>query len=280
MFFYLSFLRPPPRSASVTAKGLLITPQIANDLRTETFEDEVDVWFRWQSSDGRNSPHKKLTTWKGSQSLYKSIDVPLPSPLRVGDSWRLALWVSNEPEISSLNRDPLTIELLPSNSTQGEPGSLTAAEFGREVLPVISNPILIEGPRKNSKDGGRKSERVLRKYGLPPLAGGVVNDDSTEQRMRSVSLIEQTSFDLDKKVWDSGLGLSAWLAGLLNDSKPSNAMSMDLRTLLCSPGGFRAIELGTGIGVVSILLTALLEPWEATPARHILATDLGKIYQV
>lgn len=35
MFFYLSFLRPPPRTVSANAKDVLITPQIANDLRTE-----------------------------------------------------------------------------------------------------------------------------------------------------------------------------------------------------------------------------------------------------
>lgn len=79
---------------------------------------------------------------------------------------------------------------------------------------------------------------------------------------------------------------------------------MELKTLLRSPEGFNAIELGkphpkisqatlilysiaflprlllgAGIGVVSTLLTALLVPWEATPARRILATDLGEIHR-
>lgn len=34
MYYYLSFLRPPPKTASA-ADGITITPQIANDLRTE-----------------------------------------------------------------------------------------------------------------------------------------------------------------------------------------------------------------------------------------------------
>ncbi|KAG8873677.1 hypothetical protein FRB98_008849 [Tulasnella sp. 332] len=205
-------------------------------LSSRTFEDTVDIWFRWQSSDGRASPHKKLTTWKGSQSLYKSIAAPLPSPLRVGEAWRLALWVALKPHATAPNRDPLTIELAPS--MQAIPGSsMSCVEFGREVLPVISDPVLIEGPRKNSKDGFNKTDT--------------------------------------KKVWDSGLGLSAWLAGLLYDSNPLETVPNELRTLLCSPEGFNAIELGTGIGVVSILLTALLTPWEAMPVRRILATDLG-----
>ncbi|KAG8843865.1 hypothetical protein FRB96_003715 [Tulasnella sp. 330] len=138
---------------------------------------------------------------------------------------------------------------------QAIPGSsMSCVEFGREVLPVISDPVLIEGPRKNSKDGVGKSERVIRKYGLPPVVEGIINL---------------------QKVWDSGLGLSAWLAGLLYDSNPLETVPNELRTLLCSPEGFNAIELGTGIGVVSILLTALLTPWEAMPVRRILATDLG-----
>ena len=38
MYYYLSFLRPPPTSidlASSGTPGVTITPQIANDLRTE-----------------------------------------------------------------------------------------------------------------------------------------------------------------------------------------------------------------------------------------------------
>jgi hypothetical protein len=37
MYYYLSFLRPPPSSIdiAVPSGGITITPQIANDLRTE-----------------------------------------------------------------------------------------------------------------------------------------------------------------------------------------------------------------------------------------------------
>jgi hypothetical protein len=34
MYFYLSFLRPPPVSSPV-GKPIVFTPQVANDLRTE-----------------------------------------------------------------------------------------------------------------------------------------------------------------------------------------------------------------------------------------------------
>lgn len=35
MYWYLSFLRPPPVYLSLPADGVVITPQVANDLRTE-----------------------------------------------------------------------------------------------------------------------------------------------------------------------------------------------------------------------------------------------------
>jgi len=35
MYWYLSFLRPPPVSVSKGTKTITITPQVANDLRTE-----------------------------------------------------------------------------------------------------------------------------------------------------------------------------------------------------------------------------------------------------
>lgn len=35
MYWYLSFLRPPPIALPISAEGVVITPQVANDLRTE-----------------------------------------------------------------------------------------------------------------------------------------------------------------------------------------------------------------------------------------------------
>lgn len=72
-------------------------------------------------------------------------------------------------------------------------------------------------------------------------------------------------------------------------------MAQDLKDVLLSPFGFTAVELGTchpsslgisiceaelmttgtGIGVVSLLLSAILEPFPGSENRRILATDLG-----
>lgn len=35
MYWYLSFLRPPPVYLALPADGVVVTPQVANDLRTE-----------------------------------------------------------------------------------------------------------------------------------------------------------------------------------------------------------------------------------------------------
>src|SRR5882757_11496043 len=98
MFFYLSFLRPPPLQAS--HYGIIsITPQISNDLRTELFEISQDLYFSWSLQTSQSIPNTntdittkplKLTTWRPS-AAYKEIPVPLPPGLRQGQSWRLIL---------------------------------------------------------------------------------------------------------------------------------------------------------------------------------------------
>lgn len=35
MYWYISFLRPPPVGLTLPSEGVVITPQVANDLRTE-----------------------------------------------------------------------------------------------------------------------------------------------------------------------------------------------------------------------------------------------------
>ncbi|KIO30359.1 hypothetical protein M407DRAFT_224737 [Tulasnella calospora MUT 4182] len=266
MFFYLSFLRPPPRTVSANAKDILITPQIANDLRTETFEGQVDIWCCWileLQTGAVRQPSKKLTAWKGSSSSYKVIPIDLPSGRKAGQSWRLALWV---PGRSSLSLPADVIDLCPD---------LGSANFGTCILPVTSSPILFE---QGGKKEGPKQERIWRSYALPisPPINSV--EMTSEQNDRAlITIVEQTSFDLDKKIWDSGLGLSSWLAELCRTDSTlaqSQPMAQDLKALLLSPSGFTAVELGTGIGFVSLMLSAILEPFPGSETRRILATDL------
>ncbi|KAJ7668331.1 putative methyltransferase-domain-containing protein, partial [Mycena rosella] len=215
MFFYISFLRPPPTSCANT---LSITPQIANDLRTELFEPDgvQDIYYSWLSlATGAETKPVKLTTWRGEASAYKEIPVPLPRSAANG-AWRLVL--GSSPMSSGVRLDAESP--LP--------------------LGVMSMPILLGKPQ-SSKVKAKLQDQIERVYSF-----------GEDKRVR---ITEQTSFDLDKKIWDSGIGLSAWLVS----SPPS---------FLSSPDPLHILELGAGTGMVSIVLGAL------RPDDHIIATDV------
>ncbi|KAJ7765388.1 putative methyltransferase-domain-containing protein [Mycena maculata] len=213
MFFYISFLRPPPTSCS---NAISITPQIANDLRTELFGGVQDIYYSWLSvATGEETKPIKLTTWRGQSSAYKEIPVPLPRSLTRG-AWRLVL--GSSPMSSDVRLD-----------VDG------ALPFG-----VMSMPILL-GQAQSSKAKSKLQDRIERVYPF-----------GEDKRVR---IIEQTSFDLDKKIWDSGIGLSAWLVS----SSP---------LFLSSPEPLRILELGAGTGIVSIVLGVL------RPDDRIISTDV------
>jgi hypothetical protein len=188
MFFYLSFLRPPPLQAPHHGT-ISITPQISNDLRTEPFENSQDLYFSWSLQTGQ-SPNTittkplKLTTWRPS-TAYKEIPVPLPPGIRQGQSWRLILTSS----VQSHGRSrPDTIDL--GNE-----------EIGKLVpFPVMSMPVLFS--TTGTKFVSSKQEKIERLYSVR-LSGstGMRGIDDTEDDGGSVASLrftEQTSFDLDK----------------------------------------------------------------------------------
>lgn len=160
MFFYISFLRPPPTSCS---NAISITPQIANDLRTELFEGVQDIYYSWLSvATGEKTRPVKLTTWRGQSSAYKEIPVPLPRSSTQG-AWRLVLSADSSHEVR-LDADG-------------------ALPFG-----VMSMPILL-GKAQSSKGKAKLQDQIERMYSF----GG--------EDKRVVRITEQTSFDLDKASW-------------------------------------------------------------------------------
>lgn len=176
MFYYISFLRPPPLQSAAYG-NIHITPQIANDLRTEPFHGSTDIFYSWLQTSGfsanRNVINKpnKLTTWRQA-TAYKEIPVPLPPDVRDGQSWCLVLGT----RLTAASDGFLTIDLSNEN-------------FGRDAFPVMSMPVHF-GPRAARK--GPKQEKIERIYRLRPKVG----DDPGV----TLKLTEQTSFDLDK-VW-------------------------------------------------------------------------------
>ncbi|KAF9077962.1 putative methyltransferase-domain-containing protein [Rhodocollybia butyracea] len=249
MFYYISFLRPPP--LQIFPSSLVsITPQIANDLRTELFEDSQDLYYAWcpGSSDGNSAnlasfvttKPAKLTTWRQANA-YKEIAVVPPPGARDGQSWRLIL--SPEPQYISINLGELPL--------------------GTKPFPVISMPIMFATKARKSF---AKQERIERYYrfsvGNLPSANGNENpalDPTSSKVSLALKITEQTSFDLDKKIWDSGIGLSSWLVSLVNnhESVHEGGLVSKLKDILFNTGSCRIIELGAGTGIVALTLGAL-----------------------
>ncbi|KAJ3502835.1 hypothetical protein NLJ89_g8708 [Agrocybe chaxingu] len=276
MFFYISFLRPPPLQSPLSG-AIQITPQISNDLRTETFDSAQDLFYTWSlsspsSSQGRPQNAKqnnyqsktastKLTTLRPS-TAYKPIPVPLPSGVREGQHWMLTL----------TSRPPS------HGNERAEVIDLARADVGRVPFSVMSIPVLFSARGGKSE---KKQETVRRCYTLPWKVPG---EGEGEQEKTKAELVftEKTSFDLDKKIWDSGIGLSSWLVELLENPAltEADASLQSVRSAFFSPKSKRILELGTGIGVVSIALSVLrsglsLDASSERAQDRIIATDIS-----
>lgn len=173
MFFFISFLRPPPYQVS-PGQSISITPQIANDLRTELFSQSQDIYYSWQPVPTASAPPghplaasrpAKLTTWREG-TAYREVSVPPPTGGRESTKYCLVLTTHN----------------------QGYPYivNFASAATGERPLPVLSMPILFSS-RWDTSDRS-KQEQVQRIYR--------VLTPSQEQIFLTVK--EQTSFDLDK----------------------------------------------------------------------------------
>ncbi|KIJ20655.1 hypothetical protein PAXINDRAFT_174160 [Paxillus involutus ATCC 200175] len=247
MFYYISFLRPPPLQASITpSEPILITPQICNDLRTEYFQESVDIYYSWSlDSPKPNSPvitkPVKLTSWR-SNNAYKEISVPRPQNLRDGQSWRLVL-------SCGMTRKDQVVALDEQN-------------LGNAPFAVVSMPVMFTTrPQK-----GSKQEQIGRSYFLRA---------SLQDSPVMFDIMEQTSFDLDKKIWDSGIGLSSWLIQLFTGKLEATKVLSDLRESLFSRDSRNILELGAGTGVVAITLAILRSRLDLSDQTgHIVTTDL------
>lgn len=245
MFYYISFLRPPPTQAALSGEPILITPQIANDLRTEYYTDVQDIFYSWSlhlpTPSSVITKPVKLTSWRAS-TMYKEIPVPPPRNVRNGEYWRLILssGTSRKDQVLSLNDENL----------------------GRQPFPVLSDPIFFSA---RSNKVAVKQERIQRSYALT-----ATNRDHPV----IFDIIEQTSFDLDKKIWDSGIGLSSWLIQLHSGMVANTALVSKVKDVLFA-SKCNVLELGAGTGIVAIvigILQGLLD--SPVPSGKIITTDL------
>ncbi|KAF8326626.1 nicotinamide N-methyltransferase-like protein [Cantharellus anzutake] len=90
---------------------------------------------------------------------------------------------------------------------------------------------------------------------------------------------EETSYDLDKKIWDSGMGLCSWIHDFVTGQSGSPSPELDFVWQLFTSDSdpINVIELGTGTGLVSIWLAVSLgNKVHSSQGRQvkIVATDL------
>ncbi|KAI9440757.1 putative methyltransferase-domain-containing protein [Lactarius indigo] len=273
MFFYISFLRTPPHS-SLRSSSVIFTPQVSNDLRTESFPTSVDIFYWWISHTPQNtirlSEPTKLTTWR-QENAYKPLQVPSLSKNVFGSGGTdCCLVLSSSPVAAS--------SII----------NLSDPNVGRTPLPVASLPINIftQQGKAPAKASSAKQEAITRTFCL-------FDEDAAAIPLMHIK--ETVSFDLDKvirsdvlvsrpddrlqapqKLWDSGIGLSAWLVRLSAAAASQPALVQELRSRLFAPKECYVIELGAGTGIVSLVLAALRSSDTACAAHEtrIFSTDL------
>ncbi|KAI9440751.1 hypothetical protein H4582DRAFT_1492545 [Lactarius indigo] len=254
MFFYISFLRTPPHS-SLRSSSVVFTPQVSNDLRTESFPTSVDIFYWWISHTPQNpirlSEPTKLTTWR-QENAYKPLQIPSLSKNVFGSGETgCCLVLSSSPVAAS--------SII----------NLSDPNVGRTPLPVASLPINIftQQGKAPAKASSAKQEAITRTFCL-------FDEDAAAIPLMHIK--ETVSFDLDKKLWDSGIGLSAWLLRLSAAAASQPALVQELRSRLFAPKECYVIELGAGTGIVSLVLAALRSSDTASASHetHIFSTDL------
>jgi len=191
MFFYISFLRPPP-TQSPPPNQIHITPQVSNDLRTEPYNFSQDIYYSWIGPlQGLVSSKKTIATTKATvkkatkltvyrtSSAFKEISVPPPTGVRDGQQWQLVLAPSPDVIVN------YSIDLFDENIGSGMP------------FPVTSMPILFSSKGLGGKRVLRKQERIQRVYRISN-GGGETENSIEGSSPRELRITEQTSFDLDK----------------------------------------------------------------------------------
>jgi protein N-lysine methyltransferase METTL21D len=178
MFFYISFLRTPPHS-SLKSSSIVFTPQVSNDLRTDLFPTNVDIFYWWISYTPQNvirlSDPAKLTTWR-QENAYKPLQIQPPPGV------------------------DCCLVLSPSRTITDSVIDLRDPDIGKMPLPVRSLPIQTIPPPQGGSSRVRtkitatpttKQEAIIRTF---RLYGD--NEDGTSTPLMQIK--ETISFDLDK----------------------------------------------------------------------------------
>ncbi|KAK1222138.1 hypothetical protein PQX77_015066 [Marasmius sp. AFHP31] len=244
MFFYISFLRPPPLQ-NPPSSPVRITPQIANDLRTEPFVGSQDIYFSWSPTNSTQTSTKptKLTTWR-QENAYKEIMVPPPP--RVQEGQKCMLTLSSTADVDGNSRS-LWIDLEHKES------------IGRHPFSVISMPITFT--KFAGKNAG-KQEQIERDYRFSRREPSGDEGGELVKAEAAMRITEQTSFDLDKWYWTKLVVDRPCIEKRRHGENPTDRLCQ----ILFSSSPRKMIELGAGTGIVSLVLSAL---------RHGLLTSIS-----
>ena len=314
----------------------------AKNHSTRLLKSPTDIYYSFVSADFVHSTQPlKLTTWHPEQSAYKILSIPPPPSdlLQSSREWRIMLSCPHPKagtEPAQLNKCGFV------SLDDDEIGVVPFPVFSLPIRLETAGPSVSGAPSQKtggrpSKGKGKSvgSTKVQKQEGVqrvlvmeqPLLRNEYIQEhtDSEESDKRAkqhrILISEKTSFDLDKvrwtlpcairdkdvealqKIWDSGLGLSAWLTRKLASHKsitdkewnipvdPVYRVIAKLSQSRCRilelgewklqyPWVILVHSLGTGSGLVSLILACVLSSQstgvslESTLGPSILATDL------
>ena len=189
MYFYISFLRAPPiHSRPTSSTPLPIKVQITNDLRTEFYDKDTDLYYAWTQipvvpgTPPTSTPFTKLTTWRQSNT-YTELKVYPPKDVKEGQKWQLVLCAPG----TSRGQGVLSAIDLTTNDM------LT----NTRPFPVLSLPVLFCSKPHGSGVQGTKQEAIERILKLPPSPSSESNVGGRTGH-GILRIMEHLAFDLDK----------------------------------------------------------------------------------
>lgn len=290
---YLNFQRYPPKCVN-TAKDptFQVGFTITNDLRDEVYsplydqdgdssgEEEdltIHVGLVVEDEDEEDVREADSIVWTGPQSAYKMMTIdcnclfPDSKPdtaaerghkrLRrrrdAPESFRIVAWING--------RAPQKTKI--DDLTASNPSVLFLDLYSAPVALRTTTTKDIDGKAEAEAHAARSTQSFRRFY---------VDDE------RFVEIAEEGGYELDKHIWDASIHLSAFLARLVwtesssTSASVSPSSSSSLRTLASDPPR-DILELGSGTGLVSIVLACLLSSFSQKTNLHsqVVATDLA-----
>lgn len=158
-----------------------------------------------------------LTTFLPPSSTYRSLSIPLPETAKPGERWRLGLFPDSESSTSASRAQVALARDLLDYTAEG-PSVLSVWSEGIEITrpqPAVAGlgPVRgvgsdtnantnAKGKKATKDDGKSKSKGKGKEKDEGPKQGRILREWSLDGGA-TMTIVEQTSFDLDKVRTDS-----------------------------------------------------------------------------